>query len=1481
MNIRVKLVFATTLIFRIFSHQTVSGQENSAEQIFLFNSAEDFLKLEDYESALSIYTTLDSLHPAHPKYIYGIGLCTFLGFDKPKSLLYFLKAYQFGFKENIINYYLGVSYHFNYDMDNAIYYLEKYLKAFDPCDKNYEKVKTEITHLLQQITESKQMLNRKLSVDIENMGAVVNSGEADYVPIALSNENVLIFTSRREGSTGKKMARDGRHHEDIYVTKKDSLGYWSAPSHLAGLNSKYHDANVALNKDESELYVYTVKHKGDIYKSKKNKDDIWSNPRPVKGINSRHWEGSICFSPSEDTIYFSSDRPEGFGGSDLYYAVKDINGKWTAIKNLGPEINTSLDEDAPYMYKDGKTFFFSSKGHNSVGGYDIFSAKKNQEGKWENLKNAGFPINTIDDDIYFHLNSESSLGYFTSFRHSNFKEKSVGEKDLFQIKRPNSSPVYFVFKGRVFSEESKEPIAAIVTLKNLEDSTSVDQRVVVDINSGKFKCDLKFRNKYKLTVEVGDKVYYSKELFFPFQADLFETFLDIPLKDIPIFKMKLNDVLANQPDSSRNTTLNDPKSVIVLVRKVHYNDPELKELLLSNKIPVTFRKRLLDQLEDTQYLDTKEEGNIKEDLFEELKEIESMELPEIYSKLESGEKNDIKRLDIKNNLNTKNTSELSKPDSTTWNNLSDIEKRIIERLSDFALETDSAKSLKVIDELYYKNLKPDEILKVNHLLADKILKNNNKGESPSEDTYEKLYALIDQARKEILSRKINLQGYSKEAWGILYTAETSGFRCNRNERLTLKGKVVHRNSGKACNEIKLVLTDDQGLIYSQQTTSDLGHVEFKNLMPSKRYHVLVDDYSIQIIGQSRYEFSEIFITSNSEEYLRFYNNLTPEQKKSVDRIVAHKSLEDDYKKTPTHEWEDDLEFSKLQQTEKAFVEKLRKYLSARRSNDSVFFMHKNDAYKYEQLNGEVREKYNRYITRGTAVTTEDSLFFEKLTKTEKDHINYLTDTRKAKKIIFDDILISKADADYWYVVGEIQTLSKKVKITGSIIDEKKKEKGILQVGLVDEFNQVAFTAETDSAGYFIFPSVDSNKKFKVLISQGSNISNISDYKLKNVEMQDSNDDFYVGLTENEKRIVDRIVATNMANESYKNDPNLLLNDDNQFELLSGEEKAFIDRLSLHLLADSVSSENARLHRVDNNYYYSILSGTERSFINRYLIKSNADRQFNKNFALKANDKLFYDRLSENQKIVIAQLQNQRKAKADIFAENPILMIDKVWLILDTLNLHHGTNAKFSLDGKLVSKKTKQPLSGIPVMVSDNRNNVIGILSTDSTGHFALGNLSSDEGYYVLAESKRTLFSKTSEYELTDLQIAFSAQDNINFKKDQPVKLVANDTTSVVVYFEYNAFKLLRKEEEILNQWIIKNKMSLMHAEISIDGHTDSSGSDSYNQTLSEKRAGNIKLILTHYVSGDHVEVAGYGESKLKYFGKHFQRNRRVEIKVLN
>ena len=415
------------------------------DQKKMIREAETLFNNNNFLEALPIYLTLERSAPDNIDFKYKIGICFLYKTDsKQMSINYLEKVHSSDPKTKDIDYYLGMAYHKNYRFDMALTYLNK---AADAKGLSTER-KQEIELLLSNCRNGKIMMKDPVDVIIKNIGPPINSSGSEYVPVISADESVLIFTYKGAKSIGGfrdeygRPDPKGKYCEDIYLSyktgdswlepEKNKMFYATVFSNniKEGINTSGHDASIALSADGQKLFVYkdTDIGSGDIYMSERVGND-WTYPIKLNiNINSDYWEGSASLSADETTLYFSSEKPGGLGGKDIYKSVKREDGIWDEAQNLGAKINTHLDEDAPFIHPDGKTLYFSSKGHNSMGGYDIFVSELNENKTWKTPENIGYPINTTADDIYYVVTADGSKGYYSSGRLGGY-----GQQDIYTV----------------------------------------------------------------------------------------------------------------------------------------------------------------------------------------------------------------------------------------------------------------------------------------------------------------------------------------------------------------------------------------------------------------------------------------------------------------------------------------------------------------------------------------------------------------------------------------------------------------------------------------------------------------------------------------------------------------------------------------------------------------------------------------------------------------------------------------------------------------------------------------------------------------------------------------------------------------------------------------------------------------------------------------------------------------------------------------
>ncbi|WP_017733179.1 OmpA family protein [Nafulsella turpanensis] len=355
---------------------------------------------------------------------------------KERASKYFKRVYELdpNFRYDLL-YSIGRAYQYGLNFEEALHYFNLY-KEKTLSDVNYrgkDKVQlAEVERRIQECQNGAEYIKNPKHYAIVNVSEKVNSPWLDYAPVVNADETVMIFTTRRqEDNLNENVDEDNFYFEDIFISEKGENGEWSSAKNLGvPVNDEFHNSNLALSADGQTLFVYRYDNGGDIFFSTKEPDGSWSYPEPLnKYINSSFAEKSVSMSPDGQLLFYSSNRPGGLGGIDIYVSTKDANGEWGRSKNLGPIINTKFDDESPFIHHDGKTLYFSTKGRKGMGGYDIFKSEYDSvAGEWTEPVNIGYPINTPDNDVFFVATKDGERGYYASVR-----EDGQGYTDIYMV----------------------------------------------------------------------------------------------------------------------------------------------------------------------------------------------------------------------------------------------------------------------------------------------------------------------------------------------------------------------------------------------------------------------------------------------------------------------------------------------------------------------------------------------------------------------------------------------------------------------------------------------------------------------------------------------------------------------------------------------------------------------------------------------------------------------------------------------------------------------------------------------------------------------------------------------------------------------------------------------------------------------------------------------------------------------------------------
>lgn len=514
------------------------------------------------DAALGFYMTANAFNPNNADLNLKIGRCLLTSHEKERkgAIAYFQKAYKLDPNvDKKIHLYMGQAYHLNENWDAAIEEFQKEKQLITGAAHPHE-IKM-LDKKIQECQNGKELQKNPIRVFVDNLGAGVNTEYVEHTPVITADESEVFFTARRPDTYGGQVSpEDGVYREDIYVCTREN-GKWLKNKNIgAPVNSDNHDATVGLSPDGKTMYIYRGNNQGDLYECD-YLDGVWSKPEALnKNINTSGHESSASLSFDGKTLYFTSDREDlSMGGMDIFMSKRDEKGKWGKPMNMGPIINTEYDEETVFAHPDGKTLYFSSNGHKTLGGYDVFKSVY-ENGHWGEPQNLGYPVNSPSDEIAFVINANGKRAYYSSTQDGGFGERDIyvvtmlgPEKPMIlntedilvsNVKKPESEVVIepkipvstnqlTLFKGRILDSLTKKPIGANILMIDNELNQEIGA-YISDKLSGKFLVTLPSGKNYNVTVKADGYLFQSVNFDIPPGGDYQVIEKDILLNKVSV-----------------------------------------------------------------------------------------------------------------------------------------------------------------------------------------------------------------------------------------------------------------------------------------------------------------------------------------------------------------------------------------------------------------------------------------------------------------------------------------------------------------------------------------------------------------------------------------------------------------------------------------------------------------------------------------------------------------------------------------------------------------------------------------------------------------------------------------------------------------------------------------------------------------------------------------------------------------------------------
>ncbi len=403
---------------------------------------------------------------------------------------------------------------------------KKYEEALSNAEKfltypDYYAKKEQITVIKNNADFARKAILSPVPFKPVNLGTNINSSDNEYFPGITADDQTLIFTRLIDG-------RD----EEFYVSRKLNNA-WSLSENMGSpINTERNEGTVSLSSDGQYIFYTACNRPGaqgscDLFISKLD-GYTWSEPKNLGApVNTSAWETQPCLSFDGRTLYFGSNRGGGFGNSDIWYTTFK-NGRWTPPVNLGPEINSSGDEQSPFIAKDDNTLYFNSDGHPGMGGVDLFVSRRAPDGRWQKPKNMGYPINSDKDETCLIIASNGKDAYMAKEGEDSHGGLDIYSFELYEEARPQKTGF---IKGVIFDAISKRKLSAKIELIDLESGKTIIESYSNKL-SGEFLICLQGNKNYALNVNKEGYLFYSENFSLKNQSAVDPLVLSVPLQPI-------------------------------------------------------------------------------------------------------------------------------------------------------------------------------------------------------------------------------------------------------------------------------------------------------------------------------------------------------------------------------------------------------------------------------------------------------------------------------------------------------------------------------------------------------------------------------------------------------------------------------------------------------------------------------------------------------------------------------------------------------------------------------------------------------------------------------------------------------------------------------------------------------------------------------------------------------------------------------------
>jgi outer membrane protein OmpA-like peptidoglycan-associated protein len=523
------------------------------------SEAERFYGIKAYDQALPLFLEAVQGGEKDPVVHYKLGVCyqkTGDTNEEIKAIPYFEYALQNSAAvPNTAYFDLGEMYLKDENLQKAMETFSRY-KDLNKADK---AAQAKADQALNICSTAIALMSVPRPITVSDFGGIINTKYTEYNPVVSADESVMAFTALRP-NTGKTRSGD-KFIEEVYISYNEQ-GSWTEPK-VIPIASEYNVGTAGISPDGQKMLIFmgSITDPGSLFQISKSGDG-WGKPGLIAtSINTpKFLESTASITPDGKTIYFASDKAGGQGGLDIYKTTLQANGTWSSAVNLGPAVNSKANEDAPFIHPDQKTLFFTSDGHNTMGGRDIFVTKLVHD-KWTTPENMGYPVNTTSNDNYFTLIADGTRAYFSSDR-----KGGLGGQDIYYLNMPEDAaniPLTMI-KGKILNAETGKPMPTKIYLVDNETNKKLDFVYDPDPQTGNYLVILPPAKNYDMVIESEGFLPYTLNINVPNQDYFYELYQMISLKTIKQF-----DVVVGQEVQVKNAFYDTHQEQQADLRKTH------------------------------------------------------------------------------------------------------------------------------------------------------------------------------------------------------------------------------------------------------------------------------------------------------------------------------------------------------------------------------------------------------------------------------------------------------------------------------------------------------------------------------------------------------------------------------------------------------------------------------------------------------------------------------------------------------------------------------------------------------------------------------------------------------------------------------------------------------------------------------------------------------------------------------------------------